>query len=653
MKPQTEQHLQLCQQLTAAEHAYYGLDKPIMTDAEYDRLFRQLIDLELAHPEFKSAHSPTARVGGTCFSGFAKVKHLTPMLSLDNAFSAEEVWKFFRGKVGLDDELVAEPKIDGLSLEVTYKNGQLYQAVTRGRDGVGDIVTENARTIRSLPLVIPDLLDIRVRGEVYMPISVFEKLNAHFDNEDDKFANPRNAASGTMKSHDPKVVAERHLEFIAYTYMNGPCVGHNKNVKELGRLGFRTPAHIPTKDGKTAPMQSRFTFGKGESFIQDLIDVLDKVRKTLDFETDGLVFKINNTELQSELGEGTHSPRWAVAYKYPAEQKPTKLLDIVLTVGRTGQITPNAVLEPIQLGGSTIKAASLCNADEIKRLRIGIGDMVAVQKSGEIIPKVVGNVSGYGRAPFWKMPANCPTCGTKLIKPGVHHFCPNEECPDRVKGQLLHAVSKGALDIDGCGEAVIETMYSAGIRDLIGLVSGGWLPLRGAVRERVYDGIEAAKSQPLWRKIYALGIEGVGTTASKTIARHWPNFKSMRMVCLTDMEKVLGKVVGNNLYSWLVVETATIQELESLGFKFSEECTTGPLTGKSFVITGKLETGTRDEVGARIEAAGGTLQNGVRKDTNYLVTNDNGSGSTKCKQAAQWGIGIINEQQLLKMIGGK
>jgi len=657
MKAQTE-HAKICTQLTEAEHAYYGLDKPIMTDAEYDRLFRKLVDLESQYPELKNAYSPTARVGGAAVAGFAKIKHRTPMLSLDNAFSPAEVFAFFGKKLGLNDKLVAEPKIDGLSLNVTYKNGLLYQAVTRGKDGVGDDVTVNARTIRSLPLRLPDLIDIQVRGEVYMPVSVFEQLNRILaeDTGEQPFANPRNAASGTMKSHDPKVVAERHLAFIAYTtVVGGNYESHEEQTADLARLGFVTPLNIPTKAGKRVRMMSVFDYGRGEQFIDNLIVVLNGTRKLLDFETDGLVFKIDSTDLQSELGEGNHSPRWAVAYKYPAEQKSTRLLDIIITVGRTGQITPNAVLGPIQLAGTTVKAASLCNMDEIKRLGIDVGDDVFVQKSGEIIPKVTGVATKNSCHAHWNTPSHCPTCRTKLIKPGVHHFCPNKECPDRVKGQLLHAVGKGALDIDGCGDAVVQLMYECGVRSLFDLLDSGTMYLKGETRTRIDKGIEKAKSQPLWRKIYALGIEGIGTTASKLLAQAHPNFMELRSIDDTDaeeLEALLGPANAQNFQAWMEgsLNVEMLFDLESIGFKFSEKRITGSLTGKSFVITGKLNSGTRDEVSAKIETAGGTTSGSVSKTTSYLVTNE-ASGSSKAKAAEKYGTKVITEAQLLKMIG--
>jgi DNA ligase (NAD+) len=677
--------------LHEANEAYYVHDTPTMSDDEFDRLLVELKQLELQHPEYADPNSPTARVGGGLIDGFAKSKHAVKMLSLDNAFTPDEVLRFF----GKPVDVVMEPKVDGLSLSLRYQHGRLVAAVTRGNGDEGDVVTENARTIRTIPLVLKEPLTIEVRGEVYLPRTRFEALNAEREAAgEDLFANPRNAASGTMKLKDSKEVAKRKLGFCAYRLIDGPsCLETETETLEfLKGLGFETPLEVPVK-GRPDTFCAVKYISAEENWVDTIkgeLVWLNSHRDIFEYDIDGAVFKVDDLHTQSELADGTKAPKWAVAFKYPPERKATRLLDIILTVGRTGQITPNAVLQPVQLGGSTVKAASLCNADEIARLGIAIGDIVLVGKSAEIIPKCYpypegriytcpkcgfrgtlaeqekkhakkiveppsftvpcgGNIVELARD-TWKMPEHCPSCSSVLTRRGVHTFCPNPTCPAQVQMRIKHATAKSALDWDGMGDAQILALYSQGFSKLSDLFTKEPVGLTPGAAKKFAAERERVKKAPLWRKLVALGIEGVGSTLCKELAAKYRSIEAIAAVPRTELVALLGPVNYASLVKFIEENAEEIERLVQAGVVFEEAGVAGPLSGKEFVITGTLMSGTRSQVAARIEAAGGLVKGSVSRKTDYLVVGT-GGGANKAAGAAKYGTICLTEEELYKLLG--
>jgi DNA ligase (NAD+) len=633
------------------DHAYHVLNAPSITDAEYDKLYRELVTLEGKHPELLDPNSPTQRIGGHGFSAFAKVKHQRKMLSLDNAFTAAEVLKFF----GQGEEVWAEPKIDGLSLKVVYKAGQLVQAITRGNGEQGDDVTDNARTIKSLPLILADPVDCEVLGEVYMSYTVFNRLNAQLEAEGgDLFANARNAAAGTLKLKNPSEVAERHLSFAAHgcnTSFQGIDT-HYDLIGVLEGLGFQSTLMLPVLTS-TLAVADLITLDS-EQMLTGFIAKADELRKNLDLPTDGLVFKLNVLAKQQELGEGAKSPNWAVAFKYPPERKTTILKAITLQVGKTGQITPVAELEPVQLSGTVVRRASLCNQDEIARLRVNVGDEVYVEKSAEIIPKVVGVRSDASEKPYYKMPDTCPCCGSKLVREEgkVDVYCKNRDCEEQVFNRIKHATGKACLDIDGCGEVMVRELMKAGVRKLSDVFALQDLSfIKPAASKRFAEGREKAKKQSLWRKLHALGIEGMGKETCQNIAARWDSLLSA-IDELGALEKVINNAPCYQAFlHFFDHESDEINRLDGLGFRLIEENqNTGKLKGKIFAITGSLMSGSRDAVIRRVEAAGGTVKANVSKLCHYLVMGAD-AGRNKSEKAEKYGVPVITEQQLYELMG--
>ena len=656
----------LRQQINTHNHAYYVIGQPTVTDAEYDLLFRDLKALEDRWPQTRDPNSPTCRVGSQVMYTFQKVNHDRKMLSLDNAYSAEEVVKFFASS----QETIGEPKIDGLSLSLHYKSGHLIRAITRGDGTTGDDVTTNAKTIRSIPLELSLPLDTEVRGEVYMPISVFESLNKELEQAgEDLFANPRNAAAGTLKQKDSRVVAKRNLGFIAYNVgspiklvddiarrIGQPGVKSHKAVLVwLGTLGFITPMRCPGRSGwidftRTVPADAA-------GLIDEIIKDLGDLRETLDFQTDGLVFKINDLNVQSELGDGTRSPKWATAYKYPPERKPTLLKRIEVSIGRLGTLTPVAILEPVQLSGTTVERASLCNQDEVQRLGIDIGDTVYVEKSAEIIPKVMGLAKKGKNASFWLMPKACPSCGSPVIKDisRVAYRCPNTfRCPAQAIERLKHALGKPALDWDGMGEETVKWFVEkAKITTLSGLmeVTPSWVDthLSKAAAKKFLKERERVKSVPLWRKSHALGISGIGKTASQDLCARFKSILDMH-TAPGEVCRIVGEVHGKSFYDFVTNNVDEIEKLDSLGLTFAEpEGVAGPLSGKTFCITGVLVSGKRGEVEARIMQAGGAVKSSVTKKVQFLIVGE-GGGANKAEGARKNGTAIITEEQLYSLL---
>ena len=665
---------ELRKQIHAHNHAYYVLANPTVTDAEYVRMFADLRELEKRWPQIADPSSPTARVGSQVMSSFTKTKHEKKMLSLDNAYSAEEVTKFFKG---LGVQLIVEPKFDGLSLSLTYVKGNLVKAVTRGDGTTGDDVTQNARTIKSIPLQLDFPISCEVRGEVYMPVPAFESINADLEKEgEDLFANPRNAAAGSMKNKDSRIVAKRHLAFVAYNAVNpikfvedyGLAVSqdakrqvimhgsHAAVIESLDNLGFITPISCNNVYGNRVDMTRLVQFDN--TFVVGvIIHELDDLRRTLTVQTDGLVFKINDLQTQDALGDGTRSPKWATAYKYPPERKPTVLQDVEISLGRLGTLTPVAILEPVQLSGTTVQRASLCNQDEINRLGINIGDTVFVEKSAEIIPKVMGLAKKGRKAGNWQMPTECPCCHTPVVKieGQVAYRCPNKTtCSAQAVERLKHTLGKAALDWDGFGDEMIITAVGTGLTTLNALLKIGDKCIdstfKKAFAKKFKSERERIKTVPLWRKIHSLGVQGIGRSLSQDLCAKWSSLADMA-ANPDEVKKIVGEVFGTNFLNFLVENVDDLEELEALGFQFSETADrSGPLSGKTFCITGGLVSGKREEVAARIEKAGGTFKSSVSKKVEYLLVGE-GGGANKAEAAAKHGTKVITELQLYEMMG--
>lgn len=685
MKPREEIE-QLRKELHQANYAYYVLNDPALTDAEFDTALQRLRRLEADWPEYNDPNSPTQRVGGKPVKGFAKVKHRHRMLSLDNTFTVEETIKFLVAKGVSPDELVhVEPKVDGLSFSGLFESNRFTLGVTRGDGEVGDDVTQNARTISTLPLVIPlsQQYTFEVRGEIYMPRQSFEELNAKMVEDGDKpFANPRNAAAGTMKNRDSAIVANRKLGLLVYSLLA------EESMIDLSGLGEEA-ARTFLKDCGFQVLEGHYC--RLSEIAGPIMDLHER-RNRLPYEIDGAVVKVLNPKRQQELGEGTKYVNWAVAHKYPAEKARTVMKSVTCQVGKTGVITPVAELEPVLLAGTTVSRASLMNADEVERIGCAIGDTVFVLKSGEIIPRVVGvaDSADYRRylvehndSPFaehnvtpqdvvefnrglsrvWTMPKECPCCGTSLVKAkksdgsdSVMTVCPNTAgCEEQVIQRLKHACCKSALDWDGMGIAQVRALFRSGVRKLSDLFHVEQDETRGTVlspaamakfvRER-----ERVKSAPLWRKLHALGIEGIGSGLSKDLEAAFPNIFAIADGLLEGVEKVVGEVNARAIASYIAENADEIELLDSLGFKLESQRVNGPLTGKTFVITGELATGTRAQICDMIEREGGTAKGSVTKKVNFLVIGNN-AGNVKSNAAAKNGTTCITEEELYQMIG--
>ena len=678
--------LELRRLLNQHNYRYYVLNAPDISDQEFDTLFAELIALERKFPELDDPNSPTKRVGATSTSSFAKVRHERRMLSLDNTYNADEVLKVFE----TGEDLFVEPKIDGLSLKSIYRHGKLAQAITRGDGEQGDDVTANARTIMTLPLMLSEEIDIEVTGEVYMTYTVFNRLNEELEAAgDEPFANARNAAAGTLKLKDSSYVAKLQLSFFVHgclTEIKG-IRRHNQLIDYLESLGFQSAFQLPTT-GESGQVTCLYKLGN-ESDLERLIQDADTNRKILNLPTDGLVFKIDSLAKQRELGEGTHSPKWAVAYKYPPERKTTQLLGITVQVGKTGKITPVAELKPVPLSGTVVRRASLMNVDEIERIGgLAVGDSVVVEKSAEIIPRVVQSLAeqaasalrhGLIREP-WQMPEKCPCCQTKLVRPEgeVAYYCPNWDCDDQVFARLKHATGKSALDITGCGEAMVRELMRHGVRKLSELLTIKDVSFfKPSARKKFLEGREQCKKQPYWRKLHALGVDGMGKTHCQDLTR-WPTLLHMldeqtaafaleerlkqlaakptepeRQILNAAPQAIMGKVVYKALIDFLAAQRNEIDALEAAGFQLkADEATTGKLTGKTFVITGTLVSGSRDAVIRRVETAGGVVKSSVSNKCQFLVQGTD-AGRTKTQAAARLGIKVITEEQLYLLMNEK
>ncbi len=666
---ETERITELRELLHRYNNLYYVQNAPVISDIEFDRLMHELIDLEAKHPELFDPNSPTQRVGSDLSKGFEQAEHRYPMLSLDNTYSEQEVREFFQRVSGLLNEpfeICCELKYDGLSISLIYEDGKLVQAVTRG-DGVkGDIVTDNVRTIKSVPLVLQRgdwPRNFEIRGEVLMPWTSFEKLNAEREQQEEPlFANPRNAASGTLKLQNPQEVSRRQLDSYLY-YLLGeqlPCDGHYENMMEAQKWGFKVSDHMK----KCTTIQE----------VLDYINYWDTERKNLPVATDGIVLKVNSLRQQRNLGFKAKSPRWAIAYKFQAERQLTRLNSVSYQVGRTGAVTPVANLDPVQLSGTVVKRATLHNADIIKGLDLHIGDMVYVEKGGEIIPKITA-VDLDSRSLLMGDPVKfadvCPECGTKLIRyeGEAAYYCPNAiSCPPQIKGRIEHFVSRKAMNIDGLGTETIDLFYQAGlikdIADLYTLKAMDICRLEGLGEKSavsIVHGIEDSKKVPFERVLFAIGIRFVGETVAKILARAFKSMEALENATMEQLTSVneIGTKIAQSIVTFFNDERSRdlVNRLKEFGLQMelTEEQTQGGtelLAGKTIVISGVFNHHSRDEYKALIERHGGKNAGSISAKTSFVLAGDN-MGPAKREKAQELGVKLVSETEFLEMINEK
>ncbi|MBQ8163189.1 MAG: NAD-dependent DNA ligase LigA [Clostridia bacterium] len=651
---------------------YYENDAPEISDFEYDKMFEELKALEAANPEYFDPASPTQRVGGAALDKFEKVTHEVRMGSLTDVFDFDELRTFIRrvkGEVGNNTEFSVEPKIDGLSVSLKYENGILAVGATRGNGNVGEDVTANIKTIRSIPLELTENINITVRGEVYMPHKSFEKLNKQKEaNGETLWANPRNAAAGSLRCLDSKETAKRGLDIFVFNYQTGSLgegliETHKDTIDKISKLGF-----------KTIPM---LAVTSSEDEIVDAVKNLGSERQKLSYDIDGAVIKVNSLEKRKELGEGTSTPKWAVAYKYPPEQKKTKLLDIVVQVGRTGVLTPNAVLEPVKLAGTTVSKATLHNIDIIREKDIRIGDTVIVQKAGDIIPEVVGSVKEERKEELetYKMPDCCPSCGGELTYDDADSFvddgedftlgalrCTNPSCPAQLARNIVHFASKKAMNIDGVGGKIVKMLLdNALISDPADIyyISKEQIASLDRMGEKsaanFIASVEASKKAGLGRLIYALGIRHIGEVASKDLASKFGSVDALYSATVEEITEIndFGEIMARSVVDFFKKDATRkiIHKLKAAGVVTEEIAkeTTSEFDGLTFVLTGTLENMTRDEAGELIKARGGKVTSSVSKNTSYVVAGE--AAGSKLTKAQALGVKIIDKSELLKMCG--
>ena len=655
---------------TLHEHnyKYYVLNQPDISDQEFDFLMHELQDLEARHPELYDANSPTLRVGSDLNQNFTQVAHKYPMLSLANTYNEQDVADWYdsvrRGLDGEDFEVCCEMKYDGLSISLTYVDGKLVRGVTRG-DGVhGDDVTANVRTIRCIPLVLKEGSgyphEFEIRGEILMPWKVFERLNAEREAaEEPLFANPRNAASGTLKSQNSRLVASRQLDSYLY-YLLGdtlPSDGHYENLQTAASWGFKISQGMK----KVKTLQE----------IYDYINYWDTERKNLPVATDGIVIKVNSLRQQRSLGYTAKSPRWAIAYKFKAERACTRLNEVSYQVGRTGAVTPVANMDAVQLAGTVVKRATLNNEDFIRNFDLHIGDYVYVEKGGEIIPKIVG--VDIDRRPEDAQPVKfidkCPECGTPLVRyeGEAAHYCPNDTgCPPQIKGRIEHFIARRAMNIDSLGPETVDEYYRRGlvhnIADLYTIkvqdINGSGNRERSA--RKIVDGIAASKQVPFERVVFALGIRFVGETSARLLARHFKTMDALQNASMQQLMEVegVGEVIAKSVIAYFhnLVNQDIVERLRSYGLQMqlSEEQINGAsdkLAGKSIVISGVFAKHSRDEYKALIEQHGGKNVGSISGKTSFILAGDN-MGPSKLQKAEKLGIPLVNEDDFLDMIEG-
>lgn len=645
------------------DQRYYVLDDPVISDREYDALLRRLKDLEAAHPGLVTPDSPTQRVAGQPLPGFSQVRHATPMLSLDNTYSADELLEFdarVRKGLGTDEvAYVAELKIDGLAVSLAYRDGRLAQGATRGDGHTGDDVTANLRTIRSVPLALveppPALRDIEVRGEAYLPRREFERLNEEREEQGEPpFANPRNAAAGSLKLLDPAVVARRNLALFVYGTGEPPrgIAGHAAAMGALRDCGL--------------PVNPEITVCRGIREVIEHCAAWEGRRDGLDYETDGMVIKVDSFAQQRRLGATSHSPRWAIAYKFPPRQATTVVRGIEFGVGRTGAVTPVAILDPVSISGSTVSRATLHNEDDVRRKDIRVGDTVFIEKAGEVIPqvvKVVAEKRPKGARPF-AMPARCPSCGGPLVREqdAAAWRCGNVSCPAQVKRRIEHFAARGAMDIEGLGSAMTESLVDAGlVRDY-----GDIYALRGEdlVRlERVgaksaqnlLDGIERSKANPFWRVVFALGIRHVGAAAARLLAQRFPDMATLSRAGCEEISAIygLGGAVCASVGEFFgnPANARVLAKLRAAGVRMRAEAgatVAQTFAGMTVVLTGGLERHTREQAAELISQRGGRVAGSVSARTSLVVAG--ADAGSKLDKAARLGVKVVGEAEFERLL---
>ena len=663
--PEIERIYQLREELHTHNYNYYVLNSPVISDIEFDHMMRELQDLEAKYPETYDENSPTMRVGSDINKDFVQVEHRYPMLSLGNTYSEEEVTDFYervRKSLNEDFEICCEMKFDGTSISLTYENGKLVRAVTRG-DGVkGDDVTNNVKTIRTIPLVLKGdnyPKEFEIRGEILMPWEVFEKLNKEREaREEPLFANPRNAASGTLKLQNSSVVASRKLDAYLYYLLgdNLPCDGHYENLQEARKWGFK----ISDTTRKVKTLQEVF----------DFIKYWDTERKNLPVATDGIVLKVNSIRQQKNLGYTAKSPRWAIAYKFQAEKALTKLQKVTYQVGRTGAITPVANLDPVQLSGTIVKRASLHNADIIESLDLHEGDMVYVEKGGEIIPKITG-VDIASRTPD-SMPVkfitHCPECGEPLTRfdDEAAHYCTNEDsCPPQIKGKIEHFISRKAMNIEGLGPETVDLFYQEGMignaADLYNLREQDIARLERfgeKSAQNIMAGLEASRQVSFERVLFALGIRFVGETVAKKLARSIKNIDILMSATKEELMAIdeIGEKIAESIIHFFSSEKnrELVARLKAAGLKMEMEAeetaaVSNILEGQSIVISGVFAVHSRDEYKDIIEKHGGKNVGSISKKTSFILAGEN-MGPSKLEKAQKLGIKIMDEKEFLELI---
>lgn len=657
MDPREEIRL-LTAELNEHSYRYYVQDAPTISDFEFDAKLRHLEELEAAYPDYALPDSPTKRVGGEAVSGFDPVEHQVPLESLTDVFSEEELLAFHeRMEQSLEKPLfTVEPKIDGLSMALIYENGVFVKGATRGDGKVGEDVTENLKTIRSIPLTIPDPPELLiVRGEVYMPKKAFEDLNERCElNGEKPFANPRNAAAGTMRQKDPKKVSSRHLDILIF------------NVQAVRGITFTTHAesleYLKSKRFKVIPY---LLAGDRESALAEVRRIGEE-RENYDFAIDGAVVKVNDLSDRERLGSTAKAPRWAVAYKYPPEKKETVVRDIVVQVGRTGVLTPKAVLDPVRLAGTTVGFATLHNQDMIDGLDLRVGDTVLVQKAGEIIPEILSvnkEKRPAGTVPY-KLPERCPVCGSPVARDedGAFIRCTGAECPAQQLRNVIHFASKNAMDIDGLGESLAQSLLSSGLiataADLYSLEAEKVAELERMGKKSAANliaSIEKSKSAGMARLLFALGIRQVGEAAGRVLARRFGSVEALEKASLEELTAVndVGETTARYILDWFSNPQSQhlLSRLREAGVSFAsnEEPVGDRFSGMTFVLTGGLDSMSRDEAKARIEALGGKVSSSVSKKTSLVVAGE--SAGSKLTKAQELGVRIIDEAAFLELLG--
>ena len=647
----------LVEQLNEANYRYYVLDDPQMLDFEYDHLLRELETLEAAHPEFARSDSPTKRVGGAALSKFEKVIHPVPLMSLQDVFSMEELDDFLN-KIIITfpgAAFTVEPKVDGLSVALEYENGVFVRGATRGDGTEGEDVTENLKTIRSIPMTLPNApARLIVRGEVFMPKKSFEALNQRQEEEGKPlFANPRNAAAGSLRQLDPKIAAKRGLDILIFNVQLADGVAFQSHAESLD--------YLKSLQFKVVPYALLHSINE----IHTHVDALNEKRSELTCDIDGAVIKVNDLQTREQLGATAKFPRWAAAYKYPPEIKPTVVEDIVVQVGRTGVLTPKAVVRPVRLAGTTVTNATLHNQDFIDQRDIRIGDTVMIRKAGEIVPEILE--VDFAKRPddsvAYKLPAQCPICGapTKRDEDGAFLRCTGVECPAQLTRNIAHFVSRDAMDIEGLGSAIVEALiekkllkspadiYELTFDDIKSLWQKG-----ETAAQKLLTAIEASKQQDLSRLIFALGIRQVGAKTGKVLATQFETMEKLMTATVEELTSVqdIGEITARSIVEWFAMEQSQnmIEKLKNAGVNMTcqIQIADARFAGKTFVLTGALTKFTRDEATVQIERFGGKAAGSVSKKTSYVVVGEN--AGSKERKARELGIPILSEDEFLSLI---